>query len=745
MRSRGAVQNAWWILLMIFCLPLCGWCENPKENVNLGEIVVEGGQEKKGSTTKVIVDRSVIDVQGGAEQISPYKAVSTVPGVDIRTLDPFGMNISHRIRGKANRNIGETLEGLPLKSIGPGVGLGTMVDLENVESVSVSKGAIPADSGLGYGSDNGMVDMHLKRPMNQFHATLKQALGEENFSRSFLRLDTGNLGNVARGFVSGSYTDADKWKGEGKSPNGRRNFAFGISGIPGQSVEWEFYGIRNYEKKHSYRGLKYDQVKHLSRYYDYDYNRFLTGVSKNDAYYYDYNRSDFRTYTYFGRIKVPVPFLDQASLTLRPYYLKDEGYSYAGGASGNAGYVTDWPVDHNCYGGVLEYEQKLKNTQIKAGYWYGEAKPPGPPMTQRRLTITPGTGALVFNSWTKLIRVNDKTHFNSPYVTADATYGPFSVNAGLRYLWWTTPSLTSYKTAGIGNMSASKALDLASDKKYEVDGKTYEVFLPYIGVTYKPAESVILRANYGRNYNTVQYGFGSQLDSLYNKGFTEAQLERLWHDKVRPEESDNFDVGINIALGKFFAETTLFYSLTKYVAGSFYDPGLNETYAQNTGKAFSLGAEILVGYAFLKNLDATLSFMYNNYECTSDYKTATGYVIQAKGHQMPDAPRYTGNLSVNWRIGDLTVSPTARYLGKRYADVENKYSLDDHFLVDLSTSYPINLFKDFPMVLRVSAINLLDKEYVATVSAGNTSVGETAQTYNVGAPRTFFASLQVDF
>lgn len=733
-----------WVISIVCCLPMCGWCGDLKENIILDEMVVEGRQDK-GSATKATVEKSVIEIQGGPAQISPYRAISTVPGVDIRTLDPFGMNTSHRIRGKANRNIGETLEGLPLKSIGPGVGLGTMVDLENIESISVSKGAIPPDGGLGYGSDYGMVDMQIKSPIDKFHLTLKQALGEESFSRSYLRLDTGHLGNVARGFVSGSYTDADKWKGEGKSPNGRRNFALGIASIPGQPVEWEFYTIRNYEKKHSYRGLQYDQVKHLSRYHDFDYNRILAGVSKNDAYYYDYNREDFRTYTYFGKIKVPVPFIEQASLTLRPYYLKDEGYSYAGGVSGNSGYVTDWLVDHNCYGGVLEYEQKIKDAQIKAGYWYGEAKPPGPPMTQKKRTITPGTGALVFNSWTKLIRVNDKTHFNSPYISADVTHGPFSVDAGLRYLWWTTPSFTSYKTAGIGDVSAEKALEMATSKKYEVDGKTFEVFLPYIGVTYKPSEFITLRANYGRNYGSVEYSFGSQLDSLYNKGFTEAQLEKLWQDKVRPEESDNFDLGINIALGKFYAETTLFYSLAKYVAGSFYDPGLNETYYQNTGKAFSLGAELLLGYTFMKNLDATLSFMYNNYECTSDYKTATGYVIQAEGNQMPDAPRYMGNLSVNWRIGDLSVNPTVRYLGKTYADVENKYSLDDYFLVDLSASYQIKLFKNFPMVLSVAAINLLDKEYIATVSAGNTSIGETAQTYNVGAPRTFIAALQVDF
>jgi iron complex outermembrane recepter protein len=737
------------LLLMALLMPRVGHADEGS-NV-LSEVVVEEKRNETATTLKtesVIgttenINKSTINIQGGGAQTNVYNAISTIPGVDIRTYDPYGMNVAHKIRGKSDRNIGEVLEGLPLKGIGPGGGVSTLMDLENVESIDVSKGAVSADSGFGYGSAEGMVDMHILQPSENFRGTVKQAFGSYDFSRSYGRIDSGNIGNVLKGFVSASYTDADKWKGGGDSPDGRQNLGFGLASTAGQPVEWELNSFYNHDISNSYRNLSYDQTKNLSKNYKFDFSSDLTGNSAKDAYYYDYNRQDFETYAFLGKLKVPIS--DRGALMLKPYYLRDHGFSYAGGVSSDAGYITDWLVDHETYGSVLEYEHSIMSAKVKVGYWYGEDEPPGPPTTQKKRTIASGTGDLVFDSWTKLVDATDNSHFNSPYLTADMSIYNFRINAGLRYLWWTTPSLTSYKTKGIGDVSASKALDLATDKKFHVEGDTYDLFLPNIGISRDITSSITLRASYGHTYDTPQYGFGGTLDSLYSKGYPEAKLQDLWKDTIRPEEADNFDLGAKFTFDRFFVEPTLFYSLTKYVSGSFYDPVLKETYSQNTGEAVSMGAEMLMGYRFTKNLDATLSFMYNSYECTSDYTTATGYVIQAEGNQMPNSPLYLGNLSLNWEIGGVMISPTLRYLGKFYADVENKYSVDPYFLLDLGMSYKINYLTKNGMTLRLWGTNLLNEEYIASVSGGNTSIGETSQTYTVGAPRAVVASLQVDF
>ncbi|MGE4559530.1 MAG: TonB-dependent receptor [Desulfobulbus sp.] len=687
-----------------------------------------------------VVGRDGLDMYGGAAQLNPYAAISMLPGVDIRYGDAYGMSISHRIRGKADRNIGETMEGLPLKGIGPGGGLSTMMDLENLESITVEKGAVDVDSGLGYGSDNGMIDMHILQPKETPGLFAKQAFGSEDFQRSFLRVDTGTLKDIAKLFVSASYTDAEKWKGAGDSPDGRKNGAFGLASPDDHKVKWSIDGVYNKQKSYNYRSLTYEQSKDLSRYYNYDYNETLTGIPSQDSVYYGYNYSDFSTWTLIGKLQVPVSLLGDGVLTFKPYYLHDEGNSYSG--SGTT--VTDWLVEHETFGGVLEYEQKIGIADIKMGYWYGEDEPPGPPTSRKTRTIN-ADGTLSFKSWERLVGVTDNTHFNSPFIGSTFQFDRFSINTGIRYLWWTTPSLTFYDTKGIGDVSYEQALSQATKENFHVDGETYGVFLPKIGGNYRLTDTLSLNGSYGRNYNTPQYSIGSALLNYSKKGKTEAELQDIWTNRIKPEESDNFDFGVKFDRGRFTWDTTLFYSLTKNTAGTYYDTYLDETYIQNAGESQSYGVEMAFGYQILEGLQANLALTYNRNEFTEDFLAADGVTtINAKGNQIPEVPEFMANMSLLWEIGDFSICPRVRYLGPRYADVENKYDMDEFYLVDLDIAWKLVSEKNHAITLKVAATNLLDKEYVAKSSAGDQTTEISGLSFTVGAPRTVFALIQFE-
>lgn len=711
------------------------------EEITLPAIEVEGQKEGEFAIqpawsaigTKERVDRGTIEVQGGAEQISPYKAISLQPGVDITSKDAFGMEISHRIRGKSNRNVGELLEGLPLKGIGPGVGLSTMVDLENIEAISLTKGAVSADSGFGYGNESGVVDMHVRRPLDYAHATLKQGFGSEDFMRSYARLDTGILGGIARGFVSASYTDADKWKGKGQSPDARKNFAFGLSGAV-QKFEAEVYGIYNEDNKHAYRGLSYEQTRNLSRYKDFDYNTRLTGDSSQDMYYYDYNRQSFETYTIFGKLGIPVT--QDLKLTVRPYYLKDKGHSY----TGSQNKVIDWIVDHDTYGAIFELSHAIDQGVIKLGYWYQQDEPPGPP-TSRKYLSTDGE----FLSWERLVKGSNHK-FKSPYLAAEKTIGNATLGAGLKYLWMTSPDFTSYDTTDLGDVSYSEALSRVGEDDVLVDvkGKTYELFLPSVGASYDFTPNLSVRASYGKNYETPQYSLGSAIIQYYKKGLTDEELQDVWHS-IKPEVSHNFDLGLNYTHGSWFVAPTLYYSLVKNVALNCYDPELAFSYWQNVGEAHAYGAEMAVGYTFNRYFNTSVSLSYNRYEFTEDVQSSGGTTIHAKGHQLPNVPKFMANWTANLDMKGFRFTPTVRYLGKRYADVENEYSVKSHVVVDLTLSRRFKLAERRAITLAASVTNLLDEDYISIISAGDTSIGRDAPTYYPGAPRTFFASLQFDF
>jgi iron complex outermembrane receptor protein len=690
--------------------------------------------EESGIGAKAVVNAKEIEIKSSAELLNPYKTISLEAGVDVRTNDPFGMDITHKIRGKADRNIGETLEGLPLKGIGPGGGLATMMDIENVSSVSVEKGAIKADSGFGYGSDNGMVDMKMQKPSRNFSTELKQALGSYDFTKTYLRVDSGEIANTAKLFVSGSLTQADKFKGEGESPN-RKNFAMGIASTSNQKVEWELYGIYNDEKKHNYKGLTYEQSKDLSRYKDLDYNTQLTGVAATDSSYYDRNKQDFQTYTLIAKLKVPLS--DKESLSFRPYFLNDKGYSYTGSGTN----VIDWLVDHDTYGAVLEYAHEFESAKIKAGYWYQEDEPPGPP-TSRKVR---NAATLDFIKWERIVKVNEKHTFSAPFLTYEQTFDNTIIEAGLKYLWLSSPNLISYNTTGIGDVSYETALSLVSAVDFELPSNTYEVFLPNIGITQYLNDISYVKASYGRNYNTPSYGFGGSMISYFNNpaiNKNEALLQQMWAD-LKPEESDNFDLGYASEGEELAFTATLFYSKVKNVGGTFYDPALDYNYQQNSAEAESYGLELSAGYALTSNLLLKGAATYNHYAFTSDIQSAAGSFIKTKGNQLPDVPLFFGNVSAEYTIDGYTFAPILRYLGKRYVDVEHKYDVDAHYLVDVSVSKDFK-FDKHTLALSLACTNLLDEEYISTFGASETNVKQDI-TYTVGAPRTLFASLSYKY
>jgi len=671
--------------------------------------------------SKNVVSEKEIKIYDSAELINPYKAISLEPGVDIRFNDPLGMSITHKIRGKDDRNIGETMEGLPLKGIGPGGGLMTMVDIENVESVSVEKGAIKADSGFGYGSDNGMVDMHMKRPANTMEATIKQSLGSDDFSKTYLRVDSGEIADTIKFFVSGSLTEADKWKGEGDGVD-RKNIEFGVTSTSKQPVQWEVYGIYNDQLQHNYKGLTYAQSKDLDTYSDLDYQ--TTNPSSSD--YYDYNRQDFQTWTLFGKLKLPLS--SDTSISFRPYFLHDEGYSYS--TSGTK--VQEWLVDHNTYGGVTEIETKLSDAKIKVGYWYQEDEPPGPPTSQK--LRNPGT--LAFSSWSRLVDVEENHKFSAPFATYEQQFGNIFVEAGLKYLWLSSPSLTTYKTTGIGDVSYDTALSQATTVQYSLPSHTFELFLPNIGFTYFLNDSSSIKASYGRNWNTLSYsGFSTSLSDTVAKQYWAA---------LKPEESDNFDLGYTYQNNKIAFSSTLFYSKVKNVGGSFYDPVLNATYAQNTAKADSYGLELGASYQALPNLTLNGSVTYNHYAFTTDIQSSSTAYIACKGHQHPNTPEYFGNISAQYDLSGYKIAPIVRYVDKMYVDTLSEYSVDSYYLVDLAINKEFKLDNGHSLELSLSATNLLDNKYISTFSASEINlVPET--TYTVGSPRALFASIQYKY
>ncbi len=695
------------------------------DSSNLEKVLVESSAISDDATigSKQSMSIDHIKLINSAEMINPYKAISTLPGVDIRFNDPFGMSVSHKIRGKSNRNIGETVDGLPLKGIGPGGGLSTMVDIENLSSISVEKGAIKADSGFGYGGDNGMVNMHMRKPSDDLSVELRQSMGSFDFYKTYMRVDSGEIADSVKFFLSASISEADKFKGEGKALD-RKNVEFGLSSASGSAIEWELFGIYNDQFQHNYKALSYAQSKDLSQYKKLDYQ----STNRNTSDYYDYNRQDFATKTLFGKLRIPLG--ESTAFVFRPYFLNDKGYSYAT----NGAKIQDWLVDHDTYGAVAELEHKLDdNIKVKLGYWYQEDEPPGPPTAHKRRD--PGT--LNFSDWTTLVKVNKKHKFSSPFITYEQAFDNTIIEAGLKYLWVSKPQMTTYKTAGIGDVGYKDALAAASDIAFVRDSKTFGIFLPNIGASHYLNDTTTLKASYGRNTNTMAY-------TNYPASKSQDLVSKLW-GALKPEESDNIDIGIGYQDSDLSLTATAFYSKVKNVGATFYDPALNESYNQNSGEARSYGIEAGLSYSLLDNLTIDASATYNSYVYTKNAVSASNTPINAKGKQRPDVPKYFANLGATLNLEGYKISPLVRYVGKRYSDVENRYSVDGFVIADLSINKEFKLDNNQKLDLSLSATNIFNKKYISTFGTSNTNPDPTAISYTIGSPRAFFGSLAYKF
>jgi iron complex outermembrane receptor protein len=722
---------------------LSGHVQAEEAAPTLGTITVKGEapQESASVGSRTVVTQEKIQTFDNFGMSNAYQAISLEPGVDVRYNDPTGTNASYKIRGNSSRGHALILEGLPFKGIGIGQSISDVADMENIATITIEKGAIPASGNFGFGH---LIDMRFMRPAGQFSTTAKQIFGSNDFTKTFVRLDTGELGGGIKGFVSGSLTETDKFKGVGTSLD-RDNLAFGLTGGAPNGVEWEVFGIYNGEKRDLYKGLTYAQSTDPDSNWKRDYNPAKTGVASQDIAYYAYNREDYRVSTILGKLKVP--FGQDAALTFRPYFLNDRGNAYGGSGQTMVNFVQKQNVivesllDHNTFGAVLEYEKKWKDSRLNIGYWHGEHEPPGPP-TARKARDTD----LNFIGWVNLYGVGNRHSFDVPYVAYSQSFDKTVVDAGLKHLSLTTAEYISYNTTGIGDVGYAQAKAQAGGVDFTLPSNTYTVWLPSIGATRHLNEAASIKASYGRNYDMPEIGWASSAISYFKTlGYDEQRLQNLWATRVRPQESDDLDLDYRYASDRLAFTSSLYYKRLKYISTGIYDPTVNLTYSQNSGEGRSYGLEFGSSYQASNKLSVNLALSYNNTAFTSDVQTGVSTTVAAKGKQLPDRPKVYGNVSAVYDLNGYKIAPVVRYLGSRYADVLNQYSVDATWLADLSVSKDVVMGGGHTLRFSLSAMNLFDEKYIATISTSDVNTTQTGPTYLVGAPRSVFASAQYTF
>ncbi|MFL6631332.1 MAG: TonB-dependent receptor plug domain-containing protein, partial [Massilia sp.] len=167
--------------------------------------------------TRSSVALSGAEMQKVLPGVNPLKALQSLPGVSFQTADPWGnneQNLSLFIHGFNGQQLGYTMDGVPLgdQQYGNYNGLAPQRALtsENVKSVVLSTGAgdlgTPSTSNLG-----GTIETYSRDPSASRNINVQQTLGSHGTTRTFLRVDSGDLGGGNSFYLSGLHHEAKAW------------------------------------------------------------------------------------------------------------------------------------------------------------------------------------------------------------------------------------------------------------------------------------------------------------------------------------------------------------------------------------------------------------------------------------------------------------------------------------------------------------------------------------------------------
>ncbi|BAK73989.1 MAG: hypothetical protein RBQ84_03325 [Arcobacter sp.] len=692
--------------------------------------------------TKTISGDAAAVLQGTSSS-NYFKSLQLLPSVNIETQDAYALTVDQnmlRVRGQLGdtfSKLSTTIEGIPFGvNVGNG-GTGLLVDKENLSSLDFTTGLTPSNKGFGLGTTSGALDLKIVKPKDDFGGMLSIAGGSDHYKKAFLRLDSGKINDKVGFFISASDMENDKWKGEGEIKRKNLNAMTTIDVT--DETQIELFGAYNTFDRHEYKPLTYDETKSLSSNYSKDYNSTLSGVAKTDAMYYDYNKQDFDEYFYYIALNTHA---NDLKIRLKPYTFGSEGTRYIGNATN--GTVTKMTIEQEAYGANLDLDYPLAGGKLYGGWWYQQMESTPPPKIQKVYSIQ-SDGSLKFKSYGMLTDIDDRTS-NSPYIGYDKTVNNTYFNVGLRYMMFDFPAVTGYNTTGMTtDLSYDEAIAASSGIKsgMKVDESSSDVLLPSLVIEQKLNPNWKVGGGYAKNFANPWQG---PLWSVYNSNTSKFQaagitLQDLW-DELKLETSNNFELFAKYSYENFLLKNTLFYGDYKNKQVTVYDPNLDLSYYKSDSNATSMGAEIEGSYNLNQTATLFASTYYNKFEFDDDILLATNTYLKSKGNQIPDVAKFGAKLGVNLDFDKFSVTPIARYIGKRYGDAENTEKVNGYTVFDLNTKYVVQKDK---VELSLALQNIFDKKYIGIVKNSLDDTRTGATDYYQGAPFSAVFSMIVKF
>jgi len=787
-------------------LPLAAQTLAPSDNGGTVESVIVSSDRE---STHSAVEINNVQAQKIIPGISPLKAIQTLPGVVFNTADPWGNNEQNEslvVHGFTTQQLGFTMDGLPLgdQQYGNYNGLSPSRALtsENVRRVTLSSGA----GSLGVASTSmlgGAIETFSSDPSADFGVDVRQTGGSYDTSRTFLRMDSGELGdNMGAVYLSYLHQNQRAWDFDGYQHGDQLNLKYVHANDVGKLT---FYADWDSKVEPNEDSTSYGNQQTAAAQAFQPYTRpFLypnlaaatallgpTGTppaaqgNNFSNYHSAAQREDALTYLQYDWNAMPgLTWSNQA------YFHHATGRGVVAGPTNNAGLpalfatyfpnlVVGTPTSaatliniNNAFGGqglevrTTEYRINrfgLRSTlnwalgdhEIEFGAWY-----------ERNASRT-GRRWYPFSATN-----NDLTPYDVPrnpaFTQYDVSLRTDDLQLHLQDQWHVTPDLTlqagfktSLQTAGNNVITNQRnAPGVAVPVVFPTGTiSSNGWFLPQVGATWEVTEHEQIFANIQENYRqTIPYAAGSSFygSSPFSLG-TQAAFDQF-KNTVHPERSWTYEAGVRTQHDLDLGILTGIEGQANYYHVDFHNRLFNvapfnlfnppPSILVNVGSVTTDGVDVAATLHFGEHFQFYDAISFNRSTYSSNYTqgaTAGGVptVVPIAGKQVPITPDWLNKFiaSTNW--GNFEAQVSGDYVGRRYATYLNDLAIGGQFQLGLEASY---VFEDIGIEevkrFKISGniLNLTDTKGISTIGVPGSPASGGYTGFPL-PPRMFFVTV----
>ena len=749
--------------------------------------------------SRASVDAEFLASQSTGQNV--FQSLNLLPGVSFTNNDPYGSSGGNlRLRGFDGNRVSVTFDGVPLNDTGNyAVYPNQQLDPELISRASVNLGTTDVDSPTA-SATGGTINYVTRKPGNEFGGIADASIGEDNYRRAFLMLDSGEFGPWGtKAFVAGSYQKYDKWKGPGSLE--KKQFNARVLQDIGDRGDFISLAVNyNENRNNNIRSLTLSDFRNFGKNYDFDAvcNPAAVGgvvVPGNCTNYYGRQVNPSNT----GSVRGSALFhlTDNVRLTVDPsfqYTLADGGSQLAtigegdGRVRGTNGAAKDLNGDGDTLDTVAFFAPSVTNTRrysvtssliwdindqhrIRVAYTgdYGRHRQTGEYTTLDAAGNTTnvfggkdGHGAKVLTSDGSFLRARDRFSIAQLNQAAAEYRGKFldnrlTVNLGVRAPFFKR-ELNQYcytqNASGLAGVVSGFTVSCTTQVPTitNADGSVQFTAGTASNLKYiKPWSATVkydkVLPNAGASYDLG--GAGSVYVS-YAEGFSSPRTDNLYTATLvngvgapadtRPETTKTYDVGYRYSNAKFMATAALWKTDYANRIVQSYDPDLGISIDRNVGAVKAYGFDTQAAWALEEYLTVSASFSYNDSEIQENLinGAAAGNVIPLKGKQIVETPKYTFGGRVDWDITDaLHLGVQGKYTGDRFSTDVNDEVAPHYTVWDLQLEYDLPFAKHTYAQLNVN--NLFNETYFGSISSRTNALPITGVT-GTGAPTYYIGA-----